>query len=347
MKQGLSFLVVFFCGFFAVNSFADQIAWYVTFSGESATPINQVYALSTTTGATLGSVTPNSNGFDELRSMAIGPDGKLYVVNSNKLDSRILQFGSINPDGLTRNYLGTVVSPSTSYGVDHPYQVTFSPLGNMYISAQDTNLVLGIYGPLNAKAFSAMPLSSFLSQDYASGTFAPGTFVPAFSALSTVAFTPIPPAQGGLTYSGASSVRGIAFGPNHALYVSDEGNNRVMVFDSNTGDLINIIASKDTQQPDQLFFNMLNGLIYIACPGSNRILTYDPKTNALNTFIHDSTHLSQVSGIAFGEDGNFYAADRATMQIYRYDAQGNYLGVFAGPFADAPEGLVPVYSTLG
>ncbi len=62
-----------------------------------------------------------------------------------------------------------------------------------------------------------------------------------------------------------------------------------------------------------------------------------------NSSIHDPVHLASVSGIAFGEDGNYYAGNRKTMSIYRYDGTGSDPDLFAGPFTDSPEGLLPVY----
>lgn len=345
IQNGIIGVLLWLC---ASALYANQIAWYVTFSGESSTPINNIYALSVSNGTVSGSVIAPSvaTTLSELRTMAIGPDGKLYVVNSHKTDSRILKFDTINSDGITRNFIGNVVIPSTSSALVHPYQIVFSPQGDMFVSNQDTNTVLRVFGPLNPQSGAAMPISPFLSQTFPSGSFSPGTFVPAFSSSITgIPITPVPQSQGGLTTTGSSSVRGLAFAPNHTLYVSDEGNNRVMVFDTDTGQLINTISSSDTIQPDQVFFHLTDGQIYIACPGKHRIMVYNPKTQQLTTFIDDSTHLSSVSGIAFGEDGNFYAASRSDMVIYRYNSQGSFLGTFAGPFTDSPEGLVPLYST--
>ncbi len=339
-KSLISLLLSSYC----LISSAAQTGWYVTFSGESGTPINTIYKLSVTDGSILGTVVPTNLGFNELRNMAVGPDGKLYVTNSFKNDSRILVFSKINPDGLTRNFLGNFVTPATSSGLVHPYFLTFNPEGNLYISVQDTNIVFGVYGPTNPQSGRAMPLSSFLQHNYPGGTFAPGTFVPAFTA-KIPPVTPVPTSQGGLTGNANNSVRAIAFAANHTLYVADEANNRVAVFDRDSGYLITTISDSHTISPDQLFYRQADNLIYIACPGDNRIETYNPETNTLNTFIHDSARLGHVSGIAFGEDGNFYATDRQAMVIYQYDNAGNFIKIFAGPFTDSPEGLMPLYDT--
>lgn len=325
-------------------SYAAQTAWYVTFSGESATPINNIYVLSKTTGAFISTLAPTATGFHELRNMVIGPDNKLYVTNANKDDSRVVVFSSLNPDGITRHFLGNFVTPLNSAGLVHPYFITFNPLGDLYVSIQDTNVVLGFYGPNSSLASRAKPLSPFLQTAFSGGTFFAGTFIPAFSA-KIPPVTSVPQNQGGLTGNVTHSVRGIAFAPNHTLYVADEGNDRIDEYNSDTGELINIISDSHTIKPDQLFFNLSDGLIYIACPGDNRIEVYNPQTQTLSTFIHDPARLSAASGIAFGEDGNFYVGDRAAMVIYQYDSAGNFIKIFAGPFTDAPEGIMPLYQS--
>ena len=160
--------------------------------------------------------------------------------------------------------------------------------------------------------------------------------------------TSVPKKQGGLTTKGSHSVRGIAFGPNNQLYVADEGNDRVAVFNGDTGNLITTITNSLIKGPDQILYNPKDGLLYIASPGKKRIVTYNPQTNSIATFIHDS-NLSKISGIAFGEDGNFYAGDRKAKTINQYViSSGAYTGTknqFGPTFTDSPEGIMPLYDT--
>ena len=324
---------------------ANQIAWYVAFSGESANPIQNIYALSPTDGTVLGNVLPDNLGLNELRNSVVGPNGNLYVTNAHASDSRVVEFGPINADNLTRNYMGNFITSDATNGLVHPYYLSFSPTtGDLYVSAQDTNVVLRFYGPQSSQAGIAQDLSPFLTQHYTTGIFAPGTFVAAYTARDPMTTTPVPPEQGGLTLTGSHSVRGFAFGPNALLYVSDEGANRVAVYDTNTGALVNTITGPEIINPVQIFYNPSDGFIYIACPGSAQIIKYDPHAQTYVTFIADKKHLKKVSGIAFGEDGNFYAGDRKKMCIHQYSANGTYIGKFGDTFTDAPEGLTPVYS---
>ncbi len=327
--------------FHSMDVYAAQTGWYVAFSGESTQPINTIYKLSTT-GSVLGEVFSSSLGFHELRNMSFGPDQKLYVTNSNKKDSRVIVFGKVNPDGITRDYLGDYVTPKTSSGLVHPYYLTFDSTGDLYISVQDTDVVLGVYGPDSRYAGTVKPLSAFLQEKYPKGKFAAGTFVPAYTAKIKPE-TSVSAKKGGLTGNKTQSVRAFAFGPQNTLYVADEGNNRVSVFDSETGYLLKTISNKHTLHPDQLFYHAVDNLLFIACPGAHRIIFYNAKTGKLKTFINDADRLKHVSGIAFGADNNFYAADREKKVIYQYDSDGKFQKIFAGPFTDSPEGIMPLF----
>jgi hypothetical protein len=67
--------------------------FYLSFSGESATPIKNVYALSRK-GETVSKAVldPAKVPYQELRGMSFGPDGNLYVAQAYKKASAILKF---------------------------------------------------------------------------------------------------------------------------------------------------------------------------------------------------------------------------------------------------------------
>jgi hypothetical protein len=340
-KKICQVLIALFFPIFCTVPHASQLAWYVTFSGESATPINNIYALSTADGSIKGEVISNSLNLRELRNMIIGTDGKLYLLNAYKKDSRVLMFDKINPDGLTRNFLRNVVSISTTPGLIHPFFITFDQGGDLYISVQDTNIVLGIYGPNTSQPWTIKPISSYLQHMFPKGIFLSGTFVGAEMA-DIPPVTSVPSNLGGLTTDGKHSVRGIVFGPDQIWYVSDEAKDRINMYDI-AGTYLGNISDPNLKNPDELLYNPKDGHIYIASPGTQRIFKYSLKEKTVKTFINDPVRLASVSGIAFGEDGNFYAGDRNTMSIYRYDRTGSNPNLFAGPFTDSPEGLLPVY----
>lgn len=329
--------------------------FYLSFSGESNQPINNIYALGTTGSVVSKEVLDPSQTYNELRGIVFGPDGNFYVAQAHKNNSAILQFaGNLASGSSTRAFLAQFVVPSDSSGLLHPYQPIFGSDGNLYVSSQDTNVVSCFFGPMAPQPGQAAPNSEFLQTSYPQGVFNPGTFVAAFSADSGVPpFTPVPVDQGGLTLtdkgSSTHSVRGIAFDGAGNLYVADEGNDRVAVFD-NSGNLRGAITESknhSVQEPVALCFDAPSGLLYIGSPGNQRLFTFDVSQVAkgnfqANVLIHDDNYLDKVSGIALDPNGNIYTGSRKENAIYQWSNSGNLMGLFAGPFPDSPEQILAV-----
>jgi hypothetical protein len=330
--------------------------FYVSFSGESSAPINNVYALSPSGGAPVCTAVlePNpTQPFQELRGMAFGPDGNLYVALAYKGASAILQFnGALASGSCTMTFLADFVTPASSPGLVHPYQPIFGPDGNLYVSSQDSNIVSAFYGSSNAG--KPMPASSLLP-----GTFYPGTFVPAFSAkVGIPPNTSVPVNQGGLTFATTNnsthSVRGLAFDTSGNLYVADEGNNRVSVFSPAGSFLGAITRSKNhtISQPVALIFDAATGTLYIASPGNQDLFTYDvsgvAKKDFAANFLFTDSKLDKLSGLALDLSGNLYTGNRKDNTIYKWTASGGSwtASPFAGPFSDSPEQIIAVYTPL-
>jgi len=333
--------------------------FYVSFSGEvTQNPINNVYALSTA-GVTLSTAVLGANprqAFQELRGMAFGPDGNFYVAQAWKGASAVMQFdGALSQGSYTMSFNENFVTASASAGLVHPYQPVFGPDGNLYVSSQDTNVVTVFYGPENSSAGQAGPDASSLP----TGTFYPGTFVPAFSAAVGIPpNTSVPVADGGLTFlttsSSTHSVRGLAFDSSGNLYVADEGNNRVAVFNS-TGAVLGFITgskSHTISEPVALCFDVAGETLYIASPGNNTIFTYDASGAGKSEFtakllISDAS-LDKLSGIAVDPSGNLYSCSRGDMTISIWtESNGAWsASSFAGPFTDSPEQIMPVYTPI-
>jgi hypothetical protein len=326
--------------------------FYLSFSGESSEPINNLYALSTS-GATLSTqVLDPARTYQELRGMAFDSKGYLYVCQAQKEVSAILQFSSVAwPE--RRTFCGQYATPSCSSGLLHPYQPIFRSDGNLYVSSQDTNVVTGFHGPASDSPGKALPSSKALPP----GTFNPGTFVPAYTADPGVPdFTPVPASQGGLTLidtgSSTHSVRGVAFDDKKNLYVADEGNNRVGVYDASGRFLGAITESSNhsVQEPVGLWFDLPSGLLYIGSPGNNRVFTYAVSNLAggsfkANVLIHDSDRLDKVSGITVDASGHLYTCSRKTSSVYQWSAEsGHLIATFASGFSDTPEQIIPVYA---
>jgi glucose/arabinose dehydrogenase len=305
--------------------------FYVSFSGESATPIKNVYALSPK-GETVSKAVldPAKAPYQELRGMSFGPDGNLYVAQAYKKASVILKFsGTPSKGSSTLKYIGEFVTPSASAGLSHPYQPVFSADGDLFVSSQDTNVVTAFYGPKSPSSGKAMPNSKFLAKRYAGGTFNPGTFAPAHNAKPEApTFTSVATDQGGLTFKtppnsadksgtgGTHSVRGLAFDKAGNLYVADEGNDRVAVFDTD-GKLVGVITGSKNHflsAPVALCFDGSKTL-YIGSPGNKSLFTYDvsgmkKKDFEAQVFVSDAKELEKLSGVAVDLDGAIYTGQR-------------------------------------
>jgi NHL repeat len=346
---------------------AAQPGFYVSFSGESATPIGNVYALSAS-GATVAQQVlgpgPQGPSYEELRGLAFGPDGDLYVCQAKKKDSAVLQFGAPASGGAGGSYQRPFVlayaAPAASSGLLHPYQPAFGAGGNLYVASQDTNVVTGFFGPLSGSARQAMPLSAFLQKSYPQGIFNPGTIVAAWSAAAGVPpFTPVPVDRGGLTFaaSGGSthSVRGLCFDGAGHLFVADEGNNRIGVYDAASGSFLGAITgskSHSLASPVALFCAAGGGTVYIGSPGDQRVYTYPVSQVASGDFtasvlIHDDKRLDKLSGLTLDAAGNLYTGSRKSAEIHRWTSPGWSPSSFAGPFSDSPEQILYVPDLLG
>jgi len=318
-----------------------QVNWYLTFSGSSGSPINNIMSISAS-GKEKGYVLPSHLKLRELRGMAIGADGGFYVTNSFEKDSKILKF----EDPLNPSFVADIITPDVSEGLIHPYGITFSPKGYLYVSNQDSNVVSNyeIRGP------QAQPgsLSPFLETSYSRGSFYPGTFVPALSAMpGAPPFTPIPSTEGGLTFQGRHSVRGIAFGPKGKLYVADEAQNRIAIYD-NKGNIVGELTHPHLEAPAQVIFNLEDGQVYVGSTKTHRIFQYNPQEKIFEVFANDATYLKDVSGLAFDGEGNLYAASRTNRTLSIFDENGKFQKGFAShvKFEDDLEMILPVFPSL-
>jgi hypothetical protein len=345
--------------------------FYLSFSGESSAPINNVYALSTSGAQVSTTVLDTSRTYQELRGMAFGPDGCLYVCQAYKGASMVLQF-TAPTSGNTWTFEQAYALPSASPGLLHPYDLAFGPDGNLYVSSQDTNVVTGFYGPESTGPGTAMPSSTSLPSVTPPPPYYAGTMVAAWKAGTGVPpFPPVPVAQGGLSFTTTSSgsthsVRGVAFDSAGYLYAADEGNNRVVVLGPiSSGKLpyVGAITSSKNhslQEPVALWFDAGSGLLYIGSPGNQRIFTYAVSgvgsgNFEANALMQDSVRLDKVSGIAVAS-GSLYTCsrektggskDNPTYSVYQWSTSGALVGTFASGFTDTPEQIVPVYSGFG
>jgi len=141
--------------------------------------------------------------------------------------------------------------------------------------------------------------------------------------------------------------RGMVLGPNHTLYVADDGNldgvilGRVARFNSETGAFLGDLVP--TGFTGDFYARAVvigpDGLLYVSVrnidPTGGEIMRWDPATgNFLGVFISSNAanDLNRPEGIAFGPDGNLYVAsfradESDTDKVLEFNGKtGAYIG---------------------
>ncbi|MCR4294589.1 MAG: hypothetical protein NUW21_03585, partial [Elusimicrobia bacterium] len=111
----------------------------------------------------------------------------------------------------------------------------------------------------------------------------------------------------------------VAWGPDGALYVTDEGNDRVLVFDAQGG-LVASLGSEGSalgqfQSPKGAAVSALSYL-YAADRANKRVQKFDPFRNAVMAF-GSSLDLQQPTGLALDSSGFLYLTDRKTDRVLK------------------------------
>jgi DNA-binding beta-propeller fold protein YncE len=114
------------------------------------------------------------------------------------------------------------------------------------------------------------------------------------------------------------------------IYVSDCGNNRIQVFDSN-GQWLKSIGSYGSgngqfKGPTGIAFNFKNHM-FVAGSGNNRIVQFDENMQFIKAFGSEGNENGQFqipSGIAIDTDDNIVVADNANHRIQKFSKDGNW-----------------------
>lgn len=341
--------------------------WYITFSGESSTPVTTVYAYDDDGKNLSDDVLGKQTVWQiyELRGIGFGPGGSLYVVDSasSKKDSAILQYDGTPDSKGKHKFQWTYTATDQAGGLMHPFAFTFGADGTCYASCQDSNIVLHLAAPSGSSSGVPLAVAPALTAS-ANSTFIPGTFVASTNGnlphVPLVATNVLPPM--GLVVSEsqgkvANSVRDVLFSPlapyphqGSVLFVADEPGNAVKVYDLNGNLLLAITDSTLIQNPVHLFLG--NGVLNIGCNGtlpgetgksSGWIVSYVLRTGTLASAPW-ITGLQSVGGMGFGADGAFYVADRKAQIVYRWNGSAleQFIPPTSGQLPDEPEFLLYV-----
>ncbi len=279
----------------------------------------------------------------ELRSFFITGD-LLYVVNAYKDYSQILLYEEEGNSGY--QFQEIYASKDTVNSILHPYDLTFDTQGMCYISSQDTNVITGLQG-----ANDPLEVAPYLQQQYPPpNEFFAGTIVASSIGALPNTPTPAPPnvpvPQGlGVSFTNnedekvSHSVRGVLF-DNGYLYVADEPSNSVKVYDSKTGKRYGQIMGDNLVNPVQLL--LYEKVLYIGSSGNDSVVNYDLSQGHPTEIVTPQTFIDgevkHVSGMAFGPDRYFYAAERKAQKIKKFPPDGKGKGEdFIKDLPDNPE----------
>jgi DNA-binding beta-propeller fold protein YncE len=266
---------------------------------------------------------PGTVKLDELRALAWAPNGDLWVVNGARSASQVLSFEGTAGEHGKHAFIAAVASGEELPAISHPFDVAFSPGGDeWFVSNQDTNVVVG---PM-AKPPKRAP---YLAEKYPDGHFLHGTFVASErDDLAKPKTTSVPQEQGLAAWPATGrvqhSVRGLAH-DGARLYVADEARNAVKGYDASTGEHL---WQFDTQGPVHL---LLDGGHLLVGSGDQVLRVDIAKARAVK-----STDVESVSGIALGNDGTMYAAERKHNRIVA-GTEGTKLEQYGPDLKDNPE----------
>ena len=283
--------------------------WHLTFhGGEGRSDLNSIHAYSADgkkQGKVLGRASlPAEVELRELRDHVFGPDGDLYVANAYKDFSQIVRFhGSRGKEG--KHAFRDVFLQNDAVrnpGLSHPFNIAFDGHGDLYVSSQNTSLILRYHGPRSGAgtAGTPMPIAPSLAQ-MKNHKFMPGTFCASAKEVP----------------DGLKVVRKAVFAVGR-LYVADRDADCVRKYDPGTGACLGAIAAPGLiDKPIHLIVNA--GMLYVGNRGNESVVKCDLHSEKVEPYIRPKAGgLDNPSGMAIAEDGYFYVASRGSRQILRY-----------------------------
>ncbi len=128
---------------------------------------------------------------------------------------------------------------------------------------------------------------------------------------------------------GLATTQEVRFGTDGNLLVSGRGDTHILKYNGQTGAFIgNFTSGYDLDNPTKMTFGP-DGKIYISQWGNvkKKVVRFDAVTGQ---FIDEftKTDLNEASGHAWDAEGNLYVACYGSKDVRKFDAGGNYLGVF-------------------
>ena len=120
------------------------------------------------------------------------------------------------------------------------------------------------------------------------------------------------------------------------LYVADQGNRRLQVFDVESLVLRHLwgpqdgsgspVPSEDVRDWEPADVAPHDGYVYILDRSHGRVYRHRPGTDALELMVDDPAAAGRWTGLALDREGRIYLLDAATPRLEIYDPQGNKIG---------------------
>lgn len=178
-----------------------------------------------------GSPDATINGFYRPIPMALGPDGNLYVGDDTGN-------GRINRYTAAGVFIDTFVSASDIDGLHFPRGLAFGPDGDLYVSSAKNNAILRYDG--STGAYEGVFASSELSSPHGLVFDANGDlYVANYYGGNVIHYNSAGTVVRTLSGGASGYTVGLAFGPDHNLYVSSRdpgtGDGSIKRFDPVTG----------------------------------------------------------------------------------------------------------------
>jgi hypothetical protein len=309
---------------------ASGVMFYISMHGEKGG--NSLAGL-TSSGSLVSNVLQDASGtvgatLKDLRGMCKLSDGSLLVVNAWQQDTRIVQYGPEGADGLRPFVKVFIQGGETNPAMQHTYSVLLGPDGNVYCSNQDSNTVTRYQGPTGSTPGAPLPAPPALERYVG---LPPGIFI-------TDSHT---------SAHGVHAVRGLAFGPDGLLYVSDRDAHRVYSFDPKTGDRKAIVVNEEDglKQPIQLAFSPDGNYLFVGDDDANCVWRKDLQQGKVEMFIKPNTGGLDAPSALLIEGEHLFVGNRKGKSVLRFKLPEGKLHShpFADKLPDNPEFLLPAH----